>query len=116
MLGVYSRYWVGTLFQDRFATPFPLATFFINLLGSFLIGFVYVLSFEKNWLEETVRVGIIVGFLGGFTTFSAFSLEVVTLIESNRPSTAFLYLSLSSVLGILACAAGFVLARNIAFK
>lgn len=111
LLGVYARYFAGLWAGKYLIHPFPYVTIAINVIGSFLIGLVYVLGFEKSLLSSELRVGIMVGFLGGFTTFSAYCLEIGRLIEMSEYGYAAAYLVLSSLLGILATFAGFYLAR-----
>lgn len=112
ILGVFSRYSLGLLFQRFFSSPFPWGTFTINALGSFLIGMVFTLGHEKGWLSPSLRLGIMIGFLGGFTTFSSFSLETISLFEKSRWALGFCYLILSPVVGTGLCACGMLLARQ----
>lgn len=111
LLGVFSRYYMSMGAAKLFPSNFPVGTFLINILGSFLIGIVYVWGFEKLHLSENMRLGIMVGFLGGFTTFSAVSLEAVILIEEAKPFLSLFYLVVSSSFGVLAAMAGMMLAR-----
>jgi CrcB protein len=67
---------------------FPWATVFINIAGSFAIGLLWGLGHEQPWFQQWGRYLLVTGVLGGFTTFSAFSLETVALIESGRPGPA----------------------------
>lgn len=84
---------------------FPLSTLLINLLGSFLIGF--VVSLSGRAFGERTTLFLKTGFCGGFTTFSTFSLENMTLIQNGNFGTAALYMGLSFVLCVAGCAAGF---------
>jgi CrcB protein len=107
LLGVFSRYLIGLAFtRVNESFQFPFSTLFINLLGSFIIGVVYVLVTEKGMFSQELRLGIMVGLLGGFTTFSTFSLEALQLIESGRYTEAASYLILSPTLGLLLALAG----------
>lgn len=110
LAGIFSRYSID-LATQKLTIPFPSGTFAINLLGSFLAGFLYAWGVERGALPPEVRNGIFVGFLGGFTTFSAFSLQTARLLESGNAVPALLYAILSPVLGILAAWAGLSLAR-----
>jgi len=112
LLGVYARYATGLLAAKYLASPFPHGTFLINIVGSFLIGVAYVLGAERSVLSADLRIGIAVGFLGGFTTFSSYSLEISRLIEERELWCAGLYFSLSSILGILGAFSGLYLARK----
>ncbi len=96
LFGVLSRFLIHEWSRKYGELGFPYPTLAINLLGSFLIG----LFFEKVLLPESLRMGLMVGFLGGFTTFSAYSLETLQLLQSSRYLLALLYGGLSPVLGV----------------
>lgn len=81
ILGANARYLVGTWLAQRVGTGFPWPTIAINLAGSFLLGLVLVLTAERGFGPWWVRPAVAVGFLGSFTTFSAFSVETLGLIE-----------------------------------
>jgi CrcB protein len=110
-LGVTARYLIGSWVAHHLTHVFPVGTLAINILGSFLIGLVYVLGSERNMLSPEMRVALAVGFLGGFTTFSAYSLEVVRLFEQGEIATAFGYVAVSPALGTLAAWGGICLGR-----
>ncbi|BBH53270.1 fluoride efflux transporter CrcB [Fluviispira sanaruensis] len=113
MLGVYCRYFSGFLINKIFSSPFPMSTFLINVSGSFLIGFFYVLSVEKLHISHELRLGIMVGFLGGFTTFSSYTLEAVKLLEEGKLMYAFSYLFLSPFVGVILTFLGIIIARKL---
>lgn len=92
---------------------FPIATLIVNLLGSFLIGVFYVLIMEKTMLSELWRPVLMAGFLGGLTTFSAFSLEAVALFEDGRWQMAMGYVVFSTVFCIVAAFSGIQITRAI---
>ena len=112
--GAVSRYlvslWINHLTQG--GVRFPFATISVNLLGSFLIGVLFVLIAEKASLGNQWQSVLIVGFLGAFTTFSTFSLEIVTYLEKGLMINAILYLVSSVLLCSLAAWAGIALARS----
>lgn len=110
-LGAVSRYAVAKWVNGFWQAPFPMATLSINVLGSFLMGVAFVIISERIPSVESLRPFIMVGFLGAFTTFSTFSLEIVSLVNQQAWLSALSYLSLSCLLGILALAAGVGLAR-----
>ena len=83
-LGVLARYYLGLTVTRAVSTPFPLGTFLINMSGAFLIGVIYVIGVERAGISEDLRIGIMVGFLGGFTTFSAYALEAARLLEQSQ--------------------------------
>jgi len=111
LLGSVARY-LGYLAALRLgAGPFPYGTLVINVLGSFLIGVVYGWTARTSLPGAEIRLFLATGFCGGFTTFSAFSMENITLLKSGNLSYAFLYISGSVLLGIGACLLGLLVAR-----
>lgn len=113
ILGVLSRYYI-TLGVNHILRPsYPYATFLINIIGSFLIGILYVIGIEKSLISQEVRIGLMVGFLGGFTTFSSFSLEVIRLCEETKYGFAFTYAASSLFLGFGSTFFGMSLARRL---
>ena len=110
-LGSLLRFLVSSWVVDNWPRHFYLGTFAVNLLGCFAIGFLSAVFLLRADIPLPLRTGLTVGVLGGLTTFSSFSLEVVTLLESGQHGTAVGYL-LGSVLGGLAAAwLGMTLAR-----
>lgn len=110
-LGALSRYELGLWISSRWNNFFPLPTFLINISGAFLLGFINIFFADKLSLPPEWRLGIGVGFLGAFTTFSTFGYEVFTLIEKGNYSTAASYTLLSIIVGFLGVALGVTLAR-----
>lgn len=110
--GAVARYLINLSPLKNLFSPFPFPTFFINILGSFLIGVLLILLTGKFAAHENLRLAIIVGFLGAFTTFSTFEMEIWELIKENQFSTAFLYLILSVCVGFVGVAFGIWLARR----
>ncbi len=103
-LGAVGRFLIGTwLFVSG---QFPWATLTINLAGSLGIGLLWGLGHQQPWFEQWGRYLIVVGLLGGFTTFSAFSLETVGLVEDQRWGGAVVYVVASVVGCIVAAWAG----------
>ena len=113
LLGVFSRYFIVVIINKSFQPSLPYDIFLINVVGSFLIGIIYVLGVEKVQISQDLRIAIMVGFLGGFTTFSSYCLDAVKLFESYRYLQGILYISLSPIIGILATILGIFLARKI---
>lgn len=111
-LGVLSRYGVDKAFESSVKT-FPLSTFLINLIGSFLIGVFYVLSQEKQSLSPELSTAIMVGFLGGFTTFSSYSLQSIQLMSNGATLKGAFYFIGSPILGVCFCVLGIILARSV---
>ncbi len=106
------RYLIGQLFLQRFGPGFPFGTIFINVSGSFLIGVVAELALTRAFgMTSLARIFVMVGILGGYTTFSTFSLDTLTLIADGALPLAALYVGASAALGLLGAYAGTVLTR-----
>ena len=90
-LGAMARYGVSTLVFDASSQRFPYATLSVNVLGSFLIGILFVLIVEKGLLPPEMRSILMVGFLGAFTTFSTFSLDALGLWQNGHLLLALAY-------------------------
>ncbi len=84
-------------------TGFPSATFMVNITGCLLIGLLYPLL---NFENQNLKLFLLIGFLGGYTTFSTFSQETVQMINSGLHLSAFFYLILSNIFGLLAVYSG----------
>lgn len=92
---------------------FPYGTLSVNVIGSVLIGVVYVFLYERTGAAPEWRLALITGLLGGFTTFSAFSLETVQLFQGGQPGRATLNILLSVSLCLIGCWLGIILGRKI---
>jgi fluoride exporter len=108
LAGVMSRYGLSRLTLHSEALIWT--TVGINIAGSFLLG----LLVAEHWFSRDVREALGVGFLGGFTTFSTFSVQIVLEVDGGRTDKAALYLVASVLGGIAAAAAGYVLGRKLA--
>ena len=111
--GAVARYLINVSPLKNLFQPFPFPTFFINITGSFLIGFLLILLTDKLDVNENLRLALIVGFLGAFTTFSTFEMEIWELLKENQFLTAFLYLFLSVLVGFTGVALGIWLAKRL---
>ena len=111
-IGATARYGASILVGHFWRTPFPVATMLINILGSLAMGLLvgYLVRTLPPWQNEA-RLFIAVGILGGFTTFSAFSLDVVTLLERSELAAAALYALVSVVLSVAALFVGLFIFR-----
>jgi len=109
--GASARYGLNLLFAKTLL-PFPFATFFINVTGSFLIGFLLILFADKLTVNENLRFAVIVGFLGAYTTFSTFEMEIFALVREREFPTAFLYLFSSVLIGFIGVCGGVWLAKR----
>lgn len=111
--GAVARYLVNLSPLNRIFEPFPMPTFVINVVGSFLIGLLLILLTDRFDVSENIRMAVIVGFLGAFTTFSTFELEIFGLTRDRYFVTALIYLLLSVVAGFIGVVAGISVARRI---
>lgn len=112
MLGAWARYGQTLAMQDIFGRAFPLATLSINVLGSFLMGFLFTITLERLHVSGPLRTGILTGGLGAYTTFSTFSIETYALFQAGHLIKGTAYIFLSFVLGLLAVILGVWLAQR----
>lgn len=112
-MGAVARYLINVSPLARLLEHFPFPTFFINVTGSFLIGFLLIVLTDKIETSENLRMMIIVGFLGAFTTFSTFEMEIYGLLKDRLYATGILYLLLSVVVGFAGVLAGVAAAKRI---
>ncbi|MGI8788124.1 MAG: fluoride efflux transporter CrcB [Pyrinomonadaceae bacterium] len=110
--GAATRYLINISPLANLFEKFPFPTFFINITGSFLIGFTLMILNEKFPSNENLRLALLVGFLGAFTTFSTFELEIFELLRERYFATAFLYFFLSVLVGFIGILAGVWLAKK----
>jgi fluoride exporter len=112
-VGSLLRYLAGGAVQRTSASGFPLGTMVVNVSGCFLIG-ILVRQFLNMQLSNDLRALLIVGFCGGYTTFSTFSAEAITLAESGEYARASVYVLLSVTLCLVATVAGMAAMQLIA--
>jgi CrcB protein len=110
-LGASARWGIDRLIEQRTESLFPWATFAINLSGCFLIGVITEALVDRHHLPAWIRVGLVVGVIGGYTTFSTFAQESLQLVDAHDLAVAAAYVGGSVVLGILAVFAGEHLGR-----
>jgi fluoride exporter len=108
--GAAARYGVAQWMGGRWGWTFPWGTFAVNVTGSLAIGLVMTLLIARG-ADPVYRLLLVTGFLGGYTTFSAFSFEALTLLEARRWDAAAFYVIGSVGLGLLATALGLGLGR-----
>jgi CrcB protein len=113
VLGCWTRFTQTNLVQSVYGRDFPYATLSINVMGSFIMGFLFIETLERLTLSPSLRTGILTGFIGGYTTFSTFEMEALLLAESGEIAKAALYVTLSVVLGFVAAFGGAYIARNL---
>ena len=110
-IGALARYSFNLIFGSILGLPIPLATLFVNILGSFVMGVIFY--FTSNNSSEFYKLFFMTGILGGFTTFSAFSLDSINMFIEKEYQNLFLYISFSVFLSIFSLYLGFILSRFI---
>lgn len=111
-IGASLRHGIFLIVQRLAGTEFPAGTLVVNLLGSFLIGFIWCLFDEAHWSHEW-RLFVFTGLLGGFTTFSTFTRETFQLFKVGEWKTGLAYLTVSNVFGILLVFCGVLLCKRL---
>ncbi len=112
-LGAVMRFLVSSGVYRVLGKEFPYGTLTVNLLGSFFMGLCFILMVERNLVSMEWRSIIMVGFLGAFTTFSTFSMETLSLLESGELTRALLNILLSVTLCLVATWIGLTIGRQI---
>lgn len=110
-LGAAARFLLGLQIQEAAPTLFPYGTLTVNVLGCLGIGLLTEGASVANWLPPPVRVPLVVGFLGAFTTYSAFGYEAIRLFRDGFAGLALGYVAATTVLGFGAVGLGILLAR-----
>jgi len=111
-LGGVARYIIGGAVMQRFTGRFPLGTLVVNVTGCFLIGILLPLLTERGEPRPNLRLFLVVGVLGGYTTFSSFAWESFQAVDEGSRWIGFANLALSVILGYLAVWCGSLLARR----
>ncbi|WP_339838987.1 fluoride efflux transporter CrcB [uncultured Flavobacterium sp.] len=109
--GSVLRYLVHWIVSKKSISNFPYQTFIVNIIGCLFIGILVGYLAKNNSQNETLKLLLITGFCGGFTTFSAFGLENINMIQNQNYQLALLYTSLSLILGVLAVSLGIFISK-----
>jgi CrcB protein len=109
--GTLLRYWLSESIAKRVGETFPTGTLLVNMLGCFLAGLLFYLMFDRYLVNPTVRTVVLIGLLGGFTTFSSFGLQTFTLLRDGELGLALFNIALSNVGGLLMVWVGYSLAK-----
>lgn len=112
-IGALLRYWVSIGVHAMVGRQFPYGTLTVNVLGSLLMGLLFVLLVERMDVGSIWRAALLVGLLGAFTTFSTFSIETINLVEEGAYTRALLNVMLSVVLCIAAAWVGVKIGRQL---
>lgn len=112
-LGAISRYWVSTATYSWLGSNFPYGTLMVNVTGALVMGFLTVVLVQRFDVSDEVRLGLIVGFLGSFTTFSAFSIDTIHWIENGALIKALVYILVSVIACVLGAWAGLISAKQL---
>ena len=109
--GALSRYGLDSFIEQRTESVFPWATFAINISGCLAVGFIISALVDRRNAPDWLRLGLVVGFCGGYTTFSTFAQETYDLVEAREIAIALATVGASVVLGVLAVLVGVRLGR-----
>lgn len=112
-LGALARYGLDRLIERRTFSVFPWSTFAINVSGCFAVGVAVAALVDRHHLPAPVRVGVVVGFLGAYTTFSTYAQETFDLGRSGQAAVAGAYLVTSVAVGVAAVWAGTLVGRTL---
>lgn len=112
-LGTIARYLTDQLISRQFTPSFPYSTLFVNLFGCFLIGLIYGWFEKQHLATNDWKLILTAGFCGGFTTFSAFSIENIQLLRDGHFGMSILYIFSSILLGLLLTIGGITLVKSI---
>src|SRR3954447_6175335 len=108
LVGTLIRYGLSGFVARQYGETFPWGTLVVNLIGSFLAGAIYYLADERFLISPTLRTVILIGLLGGLTTFSSYGLQTFTLLRDGEIGLATLNIAVSNVLGLFMVWIGYV--------
>ena len=111
--GALMRYWFSGAVYALLGRTFPYGTLAVNVLGSLLMGILYILFLERMTVSPELRAALLIGFLGAFTTFSTFSIETMNLIEQADYLKAGLNMVVSVLACVVACWIGLLIGRQL---
>lgn len=112
-IGAVTRYLISVNMAKHIQANLPFATFLVNIIGCFVIGFLYFLFIEKSDISPALKLSLTVGFCGGLTTFSTFSLELFEMVGNHQFFHAFSYTILSVIICLIMTAIGAYFAKLI---
>jgi CrcB protein len=113
LAGTLARYWLSGWADSRWGSTFPIGTVIVNLVGCLAIGFLFQATQEKYLVDPVIRTAILVGVLGGFTTFSSFAIQTFNLLRDGEFFLAGVNLVVSNVAGLFLVWAGYSVSRSL---
>jgi CrcB protein len=109
-IGTLARYWLSGAVARKYGETFPYGTLVVNALGCFLAGFLFYFFYERLLGSPVLRSAVFFGLLGGFTTFSSYGLQTLTLVRDGQVALALLNIGVSNVACLFLVWAGYRLA------
>jgi CrcB protein len=110
-VGTLGRYGLSGVVAKRYGETFPFGTLVVNLIGCFLVGLLFYLMQERFLVNQNVRTIVLIGLLGGFTTFSSLGLQTFTLLQDGEFGLAVVNLGASNLIGLFMVWVGYTLAK-----
>ena len=110
-VGTLFRYWLSGLIARRYGETFPLGTLAVNAIGCFIIGFLFYFFYDRSLTSPTARTVVLIGVIGGFSTFSSYGLQTFTLLREGEVFLALVNIVASNALGLALVWLGYVLAK-----
>jgi fluoride exporter len=111
LIGTLLRYWLAGAVAKQYGETFPWGTMAVNLIGCLITGAVFFITEERFLISPALRTVILIGLLGGFTTFSAYGLQTFTLLRDGQFGMAILNVVTSNILGLFMVWVGYVAGR-----
>src|SRR5215218_9519703 len=99
-IGTLLRYWLSGVIAKRYGETFPVGTLAVNLIGCFVIGFLFYFFYDRALASPTSRTAVFIGLIGGFTTFSSYGLQTFTLLRDSEVFLAVMNVTLSNLIGL----------------
>jgi CrcB protein len=112
-VGTLFRYWLSGVIARRYGETFPLGTLVVNAIGCFIIGFLFYFFYDRSLTTPTARTVVLIGVIGGFTTFSSYGLQTFTLLRDGELFLALVNVVASNAVGLALVWLGYVLAKAI---
>ncbi len=113
LVGTLARFWFSGWADQKWGSAFPVGTLMVNLVGCVLVGFLFNTLQERYLVDPVIRTAILVGFLGGFTTFSSYGLQTFNLLRDGEMFYAAMNIIVSNVAGLACVWAGYSLSRSL---